>query len=88
MRTVHKHGKLVIPTLNGNGGEVTSTLQLQCFTMAAVQSENKLELEKEGTFNLKPFACITLVNRSYVCRQTHRLITVTMLRALIMWTVR
>ena len=41
-----------------------STLQLQCFNMAAclsVRSENKLELEKEGlsakTLNLKPFAC-------------------------------
>ena len=43
---------------------VVTTLQLQCFKMAArlaVRSENELELEKEGLsakmFNLKPFAC-------------------------------
>ena len=43
---------------------VVTTLQLQCFKMAArlaVRSENKLELEKEGlsakTLNLKPLAC-------------------------------
>ena len=48
----------------GNGRQWKSTLQLQCFKMAArlaVRSENKLELEKEGlsakTLNLKPFAC-------------------------------
>ena len=56
-----------VPTLNaqcGNGRQLMSTLQLQCFNMAArlaVRSENKLELEKEGlsakTLNLKPFAC-------------------------------
>ena len=43
---------------------VVTTLQLQCFKMAArlaERSENKLELEKEGlsakTLSLKPFAC-------------------------------
>ena len=42
---------------------VVTTLQLQCFKMAArlaVRSENKLELEKglsAKTLNLKPFAC-------------------------------
>ena len=55
------------PTLTarlGNGRQLTSTLQLQCFNMAArlaVRSENKLELEKESlsanTLNLKPSAC-------------------------------
>ena len=59
----------------GNGRQLTSTLLLQCFTMAAhlvVRSENKVELEKEGLsakmLNLLHAAEITLV--SQLCR-TH-----------------
>ena len=59
---------------------VVTTLQLQCFKMAArlaVRSENKLELEKEGlsakTLNLKPFACSGDYTGKPFLSHTHRM---------------